>query len=377
MSDRNADTYGLSPETSQAAVAAPQLQYQPPKPRNPTRPIALIGCGGIAGHHLAAYRGAGFNVRALCDLDIEKARTRQQQYFPDAICLADYRSVLEIPEIEVLDIATHPSQRNEILEAAINAGKNILSQKPFAEDLETAVRLATLAEERGVKLAVNQNGRWAPHFRWMISAVRAGLLGSIGMINFDLHFDHSWTAGTSFDEVEDLILYDFGIHWFDIARCLLPGSRPLRVAAVKSCAPGQKPRPPMLASVIIELSDSLVTLNFDGMSRSLPEDRTRICGSKAEILSFGPSLSKQEILFSSAEGQAEVKLEGTWFSEGFQGSMAELLLAIDENRAPESSARDNLSTLALCFAAIKASQSGCWEAVSDPAGAMMRSEPVN
>ena len=42
---------------------------------------------------------------------------------------------------------------------AIRAGKHILSQKPFVTDLAVGKKLVAAAERRGVKLAVNQNGR--------------------------------------------------------------------------------------------------------------------------------------------------------------------------------------------------------------------------
>jgi predicted dehydrogenase len=77
--------------------------------------------------------------------------------------------------------------------------------------------LVKLAEDRGVKLAVNQNGRWAPHKAWMREAVRAGLIGDVISAHVSLHWNHGWTAGTPFDEIEDLVLYDFGVHWFDLS----------------------------------------------------------------------------------------------------------------------------------------------------------------
>jgi predicted dehydrogenase len=60
----------------------------------------------------------------------------------------------------------------------------------------------------------------------------------------------------------------------------------------------------------------------------------------------------------TAAGQASVPLDGTWFSSGFQGAMGELLCAIEEGREPTHSARNNLSSLALCFAALASADTG-------------------
>ena len=147
----------------------------------------------------------------------------------------------------IVDITTHPPRRPPLVEAALRAGKHVLSQKPFVLDLDVGERLADLADEMGVKLAVNQNARWAPHFSYIREAVRAGLLGSIDAIHCDVHWDHSWVKGTPFESVRHLILYDFGIHWFDFVRTIMDDVHaathlrldgPLRDANDRTRAPG-------------------------------------------------------------------------------------------------------------------------------------------
>jgi hypothetical protein len=49
-------------------------------------------------------------------------------------------------------------------------------------------------------------------------------------------------------------------------------------------------------------------------------------------------------------------LEGSWFPDGFHGTMAELLTAIEEQREPANGARGNLHGLALCFAAVASAE---------------------
>ena len=55
---------------------------------------------------------------------------------------------------------------------------------------------------------------------------------------------------------------------------------------------------------------------------------------------------------------ARPRLKGAWFPDGFHGTMAELLSAIDEKREPANSARSNLPSLALCFAAVASAERG-------------------
>ena len=81
-------------------------------------------------------------------------------------------------------------------------------------------------------------------------------------------------------------------------------------------------------------------------------DRTFLAGSRGTLQSVGPSLSQQQVVVTTAAGAASPELKGTWFENGFQGTMGELLCAIEENREPLNSARNNLKTLALCFASL-------------------------
>ena len=104
-----------------------------------------------------------------------------------------------------------------------------------------AARLCDLADAQGVRLAVNQNGRWAPHLAWMREAVRAGLIGQVQALDIAIHWDHGWIAGTAFDGIDDLILYDFAVHWFDFLASL--GVRPTSVYAARARAAGQTVAP--------------------------------------------------------------------------------------------------------------------------------------
>jgi predicted dehydrogenase len=339
-------------------VAAPALPYRPRDPKRYRPPIALIGCGGITKWHLTAYRNAGYRVVALCDVDLARAESRRDEFYPDAMATDDLHRLLASDEIEVVDIATHPPERPALIEAALRARKHVLSQKPFVIDLDVGARLADLADQLDCKLAVNQNARWAPHLSYIREAVRAGLLGSIDALHCDIHWDHSWVKGTIFESIRHLILYDFGIHWFDFIATVMHGLPPRRVYASMARSATQTVAPPLLAQTIIEYDATQATLIFDGFTRFDRLDRTLVVGSDGAIRSSGPTTEEQRIELTTADGIARPRLKGAWFPDGFHGTMAELLAAIDERREPANSARGNLASLALCFAAVASAERG-------------------
>ena len=345
------DRYMLDAARGSRVLQLPELPYRPQDPPNYRPGIGVIGCGGISYHHLRAYRDARYNVVALCNRHPEPAEERRRQFFPKARVFSDYKKLLSLDSVEVVDIATHPHERPPLIEAALRAGKHVLSQKPFVVDLDVGERLVDLAGELGLKLAVNQNGRWAPHFAWMRHAVKHRFFGRMVSAHFAMHWDHSWVAGTPFDDVRHLILFDFGIHWFDVLGCLMLGRRPTRVYASTARASDQTAKPPLLAQALVEYGDTQASMVFGGNTKQGAHDDTILVGTNATVMSSGYDLGSQTITVSTRRGSASPHLEGSWFPGGFHGAMAELLRSIVSNRQPIHAAKNNLKSLALCFAA--------------------------
>ncbi len=350
--------YGLSKRTKTPRMEAPELPYRPPVPRAYRPRIGLIGCGGITEHHLTAYAKAGWNVVALCDVREESMEARRAAYCSDAACFTDYRDLLALRDVDVVDIATHPGERAAMVDDALRAGKHVLSQKPFVLDLDVGERLADLADELGLKLAVNQNGRWAPHFSYMRHAIDANLIGDVSTVDFTMHWDHNWVKDTVFNEIHHLVLYDFAIHWFDMACVFLGGREAMQVYASIEHAPSQQAKPPLLAHAAVTFEGGQATFVFNADCIYGQEDRTTIVGSNGTLRSVGPGITDQTVTLYTPEGYASPTLEGAWFPDGFMGAMGELLCAIEEDREPMNSGRDNLASLALCFAAVESANLG-------------------
>ena len=205
---------------------------------------------------------------------------------------------------------------------------------------------------------MNQNGRWAPYFSWMRQAVARGLVGEPYAAHHACHWDHEWIRETVFDGLHHVVLYDFAIHWFDIARCLM-GSRPARtVSATLTPCPGQRARPPLLGQVIVSFDNGQASFVFDACTRQTSLETACVVGTEGVLWSEGPVCGATSVRLTTARGSALAHLEGSWFPDGFAGTMGELLCAVDENRVPTNNARDNLKSLEICFAAVAAADTG-------------------
>jgi len=339
------------------AAKIPDIAYLPNDPKAYRPAIGLIGCGSITKEHLAAYRKAGYLVEAFCDIDLATATKRRDAFYPEAAIYSDAEQLLQHPNIEVVDIATHPNIRASLIEKALLAGKHVLSQKPFVLDLEVGERLVALAEREHVQLAVNQNGRWAPHFSYMRAAIASGLIGEVQSVQMAVHWDHNWIADTEFDQVKHVILYDFAIHWFDILCCFLAGQEAKQVSASFARSKYQKATPALMGQATVQYDSAQGSLFFNGDTRHGPRDTTVIVGSEGTLSSEGADLDQQQVTLNKDNLIFQPQLEGCWFPDGFHGTMGELLCAIEEDRPPENSAKNNLRSLAVCFAAVASAES--------------------
>jgi predicted dehydrogenase len=337
---------------------APSCPYEPPSPEEYDPGIGLIGCGGITDTHLTAYRDAGYEVVAFCDVDGERARAQRDEHYPEADAYTDADAVYARDDVAVVDIATPPAPRVELIEDAIRSGKHVLSQKPFVLDLDVGERLVDLVDDHGVRLAVNQNGRWAPHWSYARAAVEDGLLGDLTDIHLAAHWDHDWIAGTHYDDLDHAILYDFAIHYVDFLVSIVPDRDPASVYAVEGRTPTQDARAPLLAEVVASYDGLQASLVFGGNARHGPCDRTYLGGTDATLVARGADNTDQTVHIHRDGDTASPALDGSWFPDGFRGTMGELLSAVESDREPLNGARENLRSLELCFAAVAAAADG-------------------
>lgn len=358
MSEDEEEDYGLADIVDLEETDAPNLPYKPNDPEASDLGVAMIGMGGISEQHCKAYTKAGYNVVAMCSRTRENAIEKKEEFYPDAdiAIYTDYRDVLARNDVEVVDLLPHPIQREQMIEESLEAGKHVLSQKPFVVDIDFGQQMVELADERGLKLAVNQNGRWAPHWSYMRQAIDRGLIGRPYGVHFNVDWNHNWIRDTDINEVEHAILYDFAVHWFDILRCFYGEKEPGQVYASYEASPSQSADPPLLGQALVEFDGAQATLSFNADTRLGPEDRTYVAGTEGTIKSEGPDLEEQTVTTYTEDGYATPELEGTWFPDGFHGTMAELLSAIEEDREPYNSARDNLRSLELCYAAVASAE---------------------
>jgi predicted dehydrogenase len=335
------------------------LNFHPQIPAGYQPKIGIIGCGSIAKNgHLPAYQKYGLKVKGVYDPRPEAVAGVQEQYGVERI----YGSVEELlvdNEIQVVDIATHPPERVPLMRKALLAGKHVLAEKPFTPDLQSAREIIALADQQGLKVAVNQSGRWGPPWRAATLLIQQGLIGDPFEVThlFDVNFAW-WIPGTVFDKVKNYEIYDYAIHWIDITRCWMGEKTIAGVRAREYRTPHQPSESIAPYGMWIELA---YADGSNAMIRSAGTAETKKGGhlfwvhGSAGTIRGSIQLGSDYVELERGDVAARYHLQGTWYPDGFAGAMGELLGAVAEDREPFNSARHNLLSLQLTFAACRSS----------------------
>jgi len=324
--------------------------------------IGIVGCGGIVKEaHLPAYTAYGLDVVGVYDPAPEATEGIRERFPIVRRVFGSVDELLALPEVEVVDIATHPAVRLELIGRALDAGKHVLAQKPLALDVRAARAVVEQAERRGLKLAVNQNGRWAPPWRVATLLVQQGAIGDVAAVTHLHDHDFAWIVGTVFDEIPHFAIYDFSVHWIDITRCWLDGKTVSAVRALDYRTPSQPPESKGRwgAWVAVEYADgsSALIRSIGSAATERPGNPFWIHGSEGTIRG---SVRRGTDFVELDRGGLFTRygLKGEWFPDGFAGTMSELLSAVAENREPFNSARHNLLSLAMTLAACRSADEG-------------------
>ena len=100
--------------------------------------IAFIGVGDISGIYLKNVIETFDNLQiaGICDLIPEKAQRAKEKYPCIPKIYKDMYEAFADPEVDIILNITRAYQHYEVTKAALEAGKNVYSEKPLATTIE-------------------------------------------------------------------------------------------------------------------------------------------------------------------------------------------------------------------------------------------------
>ncbi|MGI8646163.1 MAG: Gfo/Idh/MocA family protein, partial [Nocardioides sp.] len=332
-----------------------------PAPRFPDDPaarsgVAILGCGTIAqSAHLPAYQQHGVGVVGVWSRTPATTFDVRERFPFVGRVYARADELLADPEVRYVDLATGPEGRLDWIDAAVEAGKHVLAQKPVTL---SAVELARLpgvlerARSAGVRVAVNHNGRWAPPWRATTLLVRDGAIGDVVGVTHLHDKPLPPLVGTPFDDVPHMLLTDYLLHWVDITRSWLAdggGGAVTSMQAVDSRVPRQpdEARNPWSATLsMATAAGATATVRIAGHAVSSDPGCPFWVHGTSGTLRGSVLFDSDRLELDDGRRRRAVPLVGAWFVDGFAAAMGELMCAVAEGREPENSAADAAHSVA-------------------------------
>lgn len=331
--------------------------------------IGVVGAGFIVRDcHLPSYRDAGFRTVGITSRTRSKAEEvaalHRIPHVADTL-----EQLLDNPEVAVLDIAVPPADQPGVFRqvflhpASHGRLRGILAQKPLAMSPREAAEIVRRCEEQGIKLQVNQNMRYDPSVRVARNLLKEKILGDPVLATINMRAVPHWMPWAR--DGRSLATYIMSIHHLDCFRYWL--GDPVRVLA------STRPDPRTEFQHFDGLN--LYILEFEKQTRASSWDDVwagpvkegaapaisidwRIEGT--EGLAVGqiqwpkwPEIVPSTLKFSTRADNGqwhEPTWNTAWFPHAFTGTMAGLLVALEQGGEPDISGRDNLKTIALCEA---------------------------
>ena len=184
-----------------------------------TTRVGLIGFG-LAGRvfHAPLFGPAGLTLAMVAT----SRRDEVEAAYPATRVESDWRRVIADPGVGLAVVATPNQVHAEIAIAALDAGKHVVVDKPFAVSTAEAGRVIARAAETGLCLSVFQNRRWDADFLTLREVLDRGELGEI--VSYACHYDRfrPEVAARWRDEPGPGagLLFDLGPHLIDQALVL-------------------------------------------------------------------------------------------------------------------------------------------------------------
>ena len=127
-----------------------------------------------------------FAIAAVCDIVPERVEDLPEGV-DDVRRYTDFRELAADPEIDLVSIATWSTCHVEQAIFALECGKFVVLDKPFALAYDEALKLQTAAEKHPGKLFLRFNRRFEPAFNAVREVLDSGILGNVGMVKVYRH----------------------------------------------------------------------------------------------------------------------------------------------------------------------------------------------
>ena len=176
---------------------------------------AVVGLGSMGRNHARVYHELDdVNLIGVADQNESLAEKIGRMY--SAQVFTDYRKLIEEVKPDIVSLALPTGHHFECAMAFIDAGTNVLLEKPITKTVEQARKLIAAAKEKNLTLAVGHIERFNPAVRELRRRLNEGMAGQI-------YQAHARRLSPYPGRIQDSgVVVDLASHDIDLLRYLIP-----------------------------------------------------------------------------------------------------------------------------------------------------------
>ena len=327
--------------------------------------VGVIGCGFFAENHLSAWSSIEDVVlAAVCDLDVEKARSAAERHSASAT-YADAAEMLDREKLDFVDIATTMESHAELVGMAAARNLPTIVQKPLAPTWKDCVAIVERCKAARIPFMVHENTRFLTPVRRAREVIESGAIGRPTWARVSFRTGHNIYGKQPYlAQVDHFVILDLGVHMLDVARFLM-GEATRLYCQTQSVKPGIAGED--MATIVLQHASgatSVVECSYASPIHPdpFPQLSLQIEGTAGSLrVSPGYRLS----VLSNGEASESDVAPATlpWSTPPWHGAQESVLRveqhwvkSLREKCEPETSGADSLKTYGLVFAAYESAR---------------------
>lgn len=199
--------------------------------KGPNLRVLVVGCGNMGAAHAIAYHTLeGFEICGIVSLGNSKV-VLNNRLGGGYDLYSDFYEALETTRPDAVCISTYPDTHEEYAVKALESGCHVFIEKPLADTVEGAERVAEAVKKAGKKLLVGYILRYHPS--WQKFTELAQEIGKPLVMRMNLNQQShgpKWTVHRNLMKSLSPIV-DCAVHYIDVM-CQMTRSRPVQVSAI-------------------------------------------------------------------------------------------------------------------------------------------------
>lgn len=335
---------------------------------------ALIGCGRIAVNHIKAALNNKLDIVAVCDVLPEAMETLLAKHGLEKEAsikrYTDYKTMLAENDLQLISIATESGIHAQIALDCIDAGVNIIIEKPMAMNMVDAEEIIRRSEEKGVKVSACHQNRFNVAVQETRRALEAGRFGKLSHGSIHVrwnrnkgYYDQAPWRGTWAQDGGCLM--NQCIHGIDLLRWMM-GDEVEEVYGVTRQQFHHYLEAEDIGMAVVKFKNGAIG-TIEGTTNVYPknlEETLYLFGETGTVKIGGTSTNNIDVWDFADEGESDAKNKGLQeatsnvYGNGHTSLFADMMDAIEHDRKPYVDAVAGRNALEMILAIYKSQKTG-------------------